>query len=453
MYLNLLIISLALLTIINFYLFNKELATPSLSFVLGFLICSIMLSFYKEKWNVLIHNYTYILVFGGCITLTFGAYIYKLTHKKVKMHNNVSLYIIPIYKLKLLFVIQILANLLRVYYINQYYGMGTLAENLVSMTIDLKYGDDIMELPRLLVYIILILDFVSLFFAFLIPIYQQHKTKYKQQILWMSAIFILGMATTLLSSGRTTMLYMIITFGTSYFFVLSNKNVKLKSKIIIYWIIGGIIFLLSFQQLGSLIGRDKSDNSLMDIAIIYCGAELQNLDDNIKETKIKTTQIAEVSFLGLYKKLSEKFKTVNYNEELRREVNTFNYRNGYPLGNVSSAFWSYYIDFGILTTFFVCFIIGYIMQYFYQKTSQLKDIDSGVISFFTFIYIILMPTMFTSFFTEKFFEKISVSLNLSFVMAYICVFYYLYGAFPWNKKRINEISSNTYKRSNYKVTK
>lgn len=67
MFLILLIVSLALLLVVSYFiLFSKEIGTPALSFTLGLFVCSVLLSINIEKWDIEIHEETYWLVFGGC---------------------------------------------------------------------------------------------------------------------------------------------------------------------------------------------------------------------------------------------------------------------------------------------------------------------------------------------------------------------------------------------------
>lgn len=83
MFLILLIVSLALLLVVSYFiLFSKEIGTPALSFTLGLFVCSVLLSINIEKWDIEIHEETYWLVFGGCVSLTIGSWVYKQCKKK-----------------------------------------------------------------------------------------------------------------------------------------------------------------------------------------------------------------------------------------------------------------------------------------------------------------------------------------------------------------------------------
>ena len=66
-----------------------------------------------------------------------------------------------------------------------------------------------------------------------------------------------------------------------------------------------LLFLISFQQIGKIIGR-TTDESVINIIGIYCGAQIQNLDDAIENgDRMITKYPGERSFFGFYKRLEQ----------------------------------------------------------------------------------------------------------------------------------------------------
>ena len=78
MFLTLLIVSLVILLLLDYFvLFKRDLATPAISFSLGFLVCAIILLNFIVIWGVRIHIETLGLILGGNVLLSFGAFLYR----------------------------------------------------------------------------------------------------------------------------------------------------------------------------------------------------------------------------------------------------------------------------------------------------------------------------------------------------------------------------------------
>lgn len=434
MFLSILIISLGILLIFNIFIFKKDLASPAISFILGFFLCALNLINFVYLWKVHIHAYTFFLIVGSCLSLSLGALFCDRTKKMVTKNGQAYFSPISVSRLKFLFSFQCAMSLIQIYYLNKFYGMGNLAANLAAHTMELKFGEDVMKLPSHIAFAKSIFERLGFIFAFLLPIYLGCDKKYQKNLIWLTFNFILSLVASLLSSGRTTLLALLITVGTSYILTLRFRHYRIKMKSIVLWSCIAYIFLSGFQQLGYLIGREESDNNNSYTVGMYCGAQIQNLDDFIFQHHEKaTTHFGEVTFHKYYERLQEKYQLVNLQTDYS-DFMIFNERRGYSLGNVSSALLDYNVDFGITGTFFICFFIGYIMQYFYRKTLNSNVLSTGMINIKVFIYILLVSTMFMSFFSEKFFTQIIGMINISFWISYIVIYWLLYGYFPWKKR-------------------
>lgn len=442
MYLILTIILLGLLLYIGYFLFNKELASPTISFILGFFLCAVFLLNFVSLWDVHIHAKTCLLVAGGCFSFMLGAYIYNRTSKKNPSCSlvNIKFQPISVRRLRIIFLIYIAFAILRVYYLMAYYGMGDLASNLVAHTMALKNYDnetEVLQYPFVIRFSLSILERVSYILAFFIPIYLRYGLKYRKNIIWLILIFILNFFTSLLSSGRLTMLMLLITLGSSYLLTLYHGRKKISVKTIILWGVVGILFLSAFQQLGYLVGREKTDDSASYVVGVYCGAELQNLDEMLEKAHQYDTQyFGEASFHLYYERLAQKYGLIKLKSEANDFV-PFNVRRGYSLGNLATALAIYYIDFDFFGTFIICFMIGIFMQYLYCHTRDSRKLFSGIISFKTLVYILLVNTMFMSFFTERVVYTLIGMINLSFLLGYVVLFYLLYGKLPWQRRYNN----------------
>lgn len=438
MYLTLLIVSLGILLLLDYLVFFKrELTSPAFLFAAGFFICSLNLTFFIRKWNVNIHEGTYWLVFGGVLAFTLGCgIIYAIKGHTKLVPSSLSekdveriTPFLSVKRLKFLFVMIVFLCFVKAYFIMSYYGGGSLAASLVLHTEAIKFGDDAMKLPFGLSFLVSLPDFCGNIFAYLSAVYCFKKNS-KNQRNWIWANFVLCMVGSLLSSGRTSMLWMIVVFGVSYSLSMKRHNVPINVRKVGILLLSIYVFAMSFQQLGYLIGRKESEDSSFSIFAEYCGAELQNLDDFIynDHRKINTRNFGEVTFEGFW---------ANFNVKSHRdEVLYFNTRRGYSLGNVRTTFHSYFIDFGLWGTYAICLLIGMVLQSFYGYLKNRDVWQTGKLTVPLYIFISLVPACFMSFFSEYFVNRFMALLNYRLWISYVLICYILYGKNYFKRKKL-----------------
>ena len=98
--------------------------------------------------------------------------------------------------------------------------------------------------------------------------------------------FFVGITGTLLTGGRTLVLYDIICVAICGYICFQFKKgwsggfLPRKISMILVFILS--FFVISFVNLGELIGRKETEDSIDLILSMYCGAEIKNLDDYIQ---------------------------------------------------------------------------------------------------------------------------------------------------------------------------
>lgn len=442
MFLILLIVSLALLLVVSYFiLFSKEIGTPALSFTLGLFVCSVLLSINIEKWDIEIHEATYWLVFGGCVSLTIGSWVYKQCKKERAQKKRYVFRPISVARFTMLLYLQLVLAFFQVYFLFKYYGMGSLAENLVAHTMAIKFEGDSMKLPYGVGYVIGQTYNMAFVFAFLLPFYIERRKKYKKQYILCLLNFITTLLISLLSSGRSGMLWMLIAFGTFYFIQVQRKEGSLKFKRIAQWGIIAYIFLMGFQLMGTMIGREYSEEeAIVDTIIEYCGAQIQNLDDCVSWKEVKTEFWGEITFNSYYQYVAKNTELLNLKDR-RDEISPFNQRAGYSLGNVYTAFRNYYIDFGYMGVFVVCFFMGIVIESLFLFVIGGHSLDTAYLTWQTFLFANILPSMFMSFFSEAFCNAVTQIGTHNFWVSYVLMYLLFYGTFPW-KKRVDLLQLN-----------
>ena len=433
MILLLLILSLFGILSLEYFSLKRDLSNPAFLFTLGFFTASLILSCFVKKWSVDLHWTSFNVIILGNLGVYLGACAcskFFRTNKRIYITdtNNSPTKLVSLNGLIFLFALQIAMYLLRIYLLKQFYG-GSLPSALAAHTMAIKFGTEkTLQMPFGSSFFYGMAGTVGYICAFLLPFYMMYKNISFRIKFWLWANFILCMIGSLLSSGRTAMICLLISFASFYIISLNLRKIKIKINVILKWLTVAFLFLFSFQQLGYVIGREESESNWFDEIGIYCGAEIQNLDDFIEEPKFQNYDnlYGQLTFNLFYNKFGY---LIGVNQLITegRDYHRFNYRNEYSLGNVDTALQHYWYDFGITGTFILCLFIGVFMQALYKLITRSRNIwIKGYITPYLFVYSIMIPTTFMSFFSETFFEKIIQLFDFRFWTTYILIYIILY---------------------------
>lgn len=434
MYLNYLTFLLIILVVFDYFcLFNKKLSTPALLFNLGFCLCSIFLLHFADLWNVELSYETFILVASGNISVCFSSLIVSLFFNKKKLcckDNKINLCVISLNKIKFFLLLQIIDAFIKCRLLMNFYGTSSVSQALFMHTLALKFDGDVMQYPIGLGFISSTIEIASTIVPGLCAFYvnnSQISTKVK---IWMVINFIFALAFSFLSSGRMSSLYMLIAFCTVYSLSFYSRKRRFPIRKIFNYLLLVIVFLFSFQYVGELIGRDKSDVTPDIVVGVYCGAELINLDDLILENNyIPDNELwGNQTFYSFYNTLKN-YDLVSLKIPYSEFI-PFNEAGGYGIGNVASAFQNYYFDFGLFGAIIVCFFLGGISEFIHQKTLSSCFFRNGIIDSWVVLYILLIPAMFLSFFAEQFFNQLSNIISLKFWVKLIIIYIIFYSRKP-----------------------
>lgn len=432
--------------------FGLDFASPSIHFIFGWTLCVLIASMYEKEWSLDISFGCFFLIFGGALFSFWGEYYYREKNRSIisSTLTNKDLFInVPqLWKIAVIAIFQLL-----IYYQVSKYQMAftmetSLSESIGTLDYDVKFEDVKFKLPPFLNVPNQICQQSGFIWCFLFPYFATKFSKYKWHAILCGLNLMIVMIGSMLSGGRMPIFGYL--FPTIIMFVLlskkrlfSSKKV-IKKKLILYISISVLFFSYSFSYIGVMIGRDEKilDNSEYLFAM-YCGAEVKNLDDVIKNDKVRKSDLPlGRSFGGFYVNLCERLrlpppkKLKNYG---------FNTVNGYNLGNVYSCYDWYFGDlwyFGVLFPFF----ISYIMCFLYRKIIDSKMLFTGRINLYYCWFAYLSMGTVLSFFSELFFTRWNIESFVRYSIYWSMIIWFLQGTGRMRSVNREAVGKMLYKK-------
>lgn len=440
-----LFISHILLLFITYRLFNKEIISPSFLFISGFTIASYIACCYKNEWNLGLHFNTFCMILLGSLSFFLVEWWYRNKHKKqfdykyiINCQNAVSL---STNKLIAFAVFQLF-----IYYLHYKQQMSFTNANVWTDAIgeidqDNKFGDKSFSLPWYINVPHAFCQVSGHVWICLFVYYIKLSKQFAKIKILLGINMLLSMLGSLLSGGRMPLLGYLIPLGIMLFALNRKRQQKeekpLKQQLAL--ILLGVLFVLFFSQIGTIIGRHETDN--MDakyVFAVYCGAEIKNLDIYLNsnepfplnnELPFSNTFKSFYDFLNSRLGMSIPFKDVKY---------SFLTNGKYFLGNVYTCYRSFYNDLGgwgfLLAGF--CSFLACIL---YKRFNQSSFFHTGIVDLNVFLYCFFCMGLFLAFFAEIFLVRLlSVEYFIRTIIYFYIIIFILYGKKPvCNKKKSN----------------
>lgn len=421
-----LIAILFVILIFSYFFTNRDYINPAILFISGFIICCVVASGYKKEWQLLLDETTTTLVTLSCIAFAIGQI--GINHKR-KIQNNITFTNISNKKLLLLIITQILITI----YINvqrmKFTGLS-FVDTIAQYNYESKFGDFDLKLAPGVGFIAGFCNMFGYFCAILIPLYHFNKTTDKKTIYLLWTNFLICSISSLFSGSRGELLNYIIALLYSYLFIHKLKGYSLfeafSLKRVLVIIVSMYLFANSFAGLGSLLGRESSDDEYMTsdyIFAMYCGAEIVNLNNYIistKKHKILTKKFGENTFANLH-------NSYNSENKKNRPDNYFESVNGYNLGNVKTCIYAPYADFGFNGALITMFLTSFLISYIYRKSKDPNIIKSGIPTIYLFLLVYLCGNIFQAFFSNKIIEALERLINYRQILILLLMYIYFYG--------------------------
>lgn len=235
------------------------------------------------------------------------------------------------------------------------------------------------------------------------------KVKHKKMWWFLHIIPIIAyMANALITGSRNPILQIFIAAITLYF-ILHNKfykkNQGFRLKFAIKMAILGCLVLFLFSTIRGIVGR-TSDLDAWDYIAKYTGAPIKLLDMYISSPKeySRGNLWGQETFVNVWRFIGQRtgdsyMSSLVMNKEWRNI-------NGFPLGNVYTAFREYYADFGIVGVVILTAVHSFIFSNFYMRLNKEKHkIVAGEMDFGILIYAYLAQSLFYFSIDDRLFQS------------------------------------------------
>lgn len=408
-----LFITLTIILIICFIVFNRDLCAPAFLLTVGFWFSSLWAWLYQDNWNGFENRKLYILIAGSVFAFCIACFITNLFDKAILTKSKdikLEPIIIPLYKLKLYLLIEIIMFLLVMLVV----FMNTSSRNIITAIgeyyVANKYNRLIYESG-----VVKIIQYFNIAGVYIIGyvILNNIICKIKNsKITYIIVIF--GMIISVLQGTRNN-LFMLIISGIIMYYILKGVNNGWKPNITLKTFLKMIttilILILFFKMSIVFTGRNSDEYTFIEMLSTYIGSPLKNLELFINENYYVNNIFGEQTLLQTYKKIYEFTGNINYNV-----TSLYQYRwiGSIGLGNVYTMLMPLYNDFGLYGSWILMALIGFISQKQYDHIRCIKRIN--VISKQILIYSYVSFAIMFSFFSNKYFEMV---VSTAFIYTFI----------------------------------
>ena len=363
-----------LITIAAYYMSRKNILAPAVIICAVFSLSSFFVTLNEKKWDFVISidtfSYLIVAILLTLIGIYFGEKVKFTTRNCIRNQSAFSISSdIYIGSMWMIIISIICLFIIYRYFQHQYSTSLSLGNSagIVGMIYTLRshvYDEEIFQLGIVLnigISFMRASGFISLF-LFMNMLVTKRKVGWRY-IVPIIAIVIYNILTT----GRSGFIGLICAILYNAYYCLQRKGYIIKpGKILKNTILGFVIFIILFWQLGNLSGKSEV-LTFWDTMSIYIGSSILCFDTVIGNTDTYNF-VGTNSFKGVYNILNtfglDVTTVSNHLDKVRW--------NGYS-SNVFTAFNPYYLDFGPILSLVVVVIVGFIIGIMWRKFQKEKD--------------------------------------------------------------------------------
>lgn len=408
-----------LLTIISYYILGKDIIAPPVIFCAMYTLSIGMALTQWKEWNLSDYSIaafnTYV---WGAILFIFIAFCVKKAISIVSNNDDIKLQTVNFNRTILIIFIIIDIIILYLLYrgVKSIGGSGSFSQIMEQFRQQTSYSFDV-QLPNYLQQLLKLTNILAYICGFLLI--NNILVRGFERIDFLLIIpLIIYLLSSVLQSNRLVILEIIGALGIYYFLLraVKYKNKGISFKLIVIIILIFLLVLLGFYAIRLLIGRNGSkETGIVDYLSMYMGGSVKLFDLYLKNP-IRSDIWGKETFYGLVRNLNSWgiMDTIQYlpHKEFRMV-------NGISLGNVYTAYRSYFADFGwpgviCLQTIFSLF---YSFLYYILRRSKYYNHKLAII-----IYGYIATPIFLHPIQEEFFNLV---VNMGF-LTYLILFWIIY---------------------------
>ncbi|MGN8738915.1 O-antigen polymerase [Bilifractor sp. HCP3S3_D3] len=403
----------------------EYLLSPSFAFVVGFVLQVFFCFFYTKEWSINLGSTTVGAIILGCFTFFVTSWVlensrvrFVISKKKwrsgyAQENEEILPFEIENWKLIIFIVMQLLTLAGYVLFMNSNMPGGNLAAKIYYYRSQTADFGRVIEIPQYLSFFRLTSSAIG--YCLIYVLAYNLVNKFKQN----SIIVLINLILSLLLEGilgaRGGMFNFIVAFFGVYFLLgYKYDKIHISFKLLVRVIIAGIAIVSLLPILGIALGRPAIKGASYETAV-YIGGPLINLDTFIKRY-INWDGIHYSTFSSLFNDFSNLFSEKFLAEQTPSMP--WNFINGNSIGNVYTAFSSYWYDLGWFGVFILPLLSSIIMHVFYKLTIGYKK---KRIPMSAVLYSYFIPCILFSFFSNRFFNQLISLYFVKFVIAVIFV--------------------------------
>lgn len=444
---GIIVVSLVAILLLDYVTSRRILSRPSISYIVGFLLCAIVAYSWRVEWGLHKMSYGTVFLFVG------GALIYYLVEAvylrcrpiQVEQINVRSDYFVPIKPQKL--ILFLLFQIVVYYFYSRskilYTGADSLGDAIWQIREETFDGQEL-KIPS---YIGLPYGFcraAGYVWSILLPYYFIKSQKYHIQKILILINLLVCMYGVFLAGGRMGFVFyifpLIFVYYILYQYMKGWKGGFFSKKTNAYILISFVLFGFFFAQLGYAMGRKESTKTVSMIFSMYCGAQIKNMDDYIRypyKQGHEGEYFGQYTFKRIYKGILD-----NILDSKHRSADpAYNFYGDYALGNVYSTYQDYYIDFryyGILLAGLMSLFVVFI----YKKAIISHFWKDGRLSIWLLFYAYISHMPILSFFANQFWGKITIKGDLYNIIYWFILILFFQGYKSNYYKKIGRLDNN-----------
>lgn len=203
-----------------------------------------------------------------------------------------------------------------------------------------------------------------------------------------------------------------------------RKVYKINISTLIKGFVGAMVICVCFFKIKELVGRQQESLGVLDYVATYLGGSFDLFSQYMRETRGAFKGYE--SFSGVVDNLQSYFGVLK-NVTIVTSHEFRNATTGVTIGNTYTGFRNYYNDYGIFGVCILSNILAVIFSSTYARIKRLNRVKQGdlVLIVFYSTQIFCMPFHF---FTDYFFPRISLNMAIDFMLIVILT------CFVFNKK-------------------